>query len=132
MTTEVKFQPGFRISAIDAAVLCVAATGSWIAAGIDPWMGIAIAFVVAHFFLFCNVVRMRRSLELPWAALFVLLAGATVLTGVPGRISTFSMMLVCTAVSVTLQMRQPSYHGIFWQQINPRLPHWWEKQSGKS
>jgi hypothetical protein len=128
MATEMKFQPGFRISAMDVAVLLVAAVGSWFAAGINLWMGIAIAFVVAHFFLFCNVVRMGRSLELLWAVLFVLLAGTTVLTGLPGWISTFSVMLISTAVLVTLQMRQPSYHGILWLQINPGLPQWWEKR----
>ncbi len=121
-----KFQPGFRISAIDAGVLAIGAAGAWMAASADRWLGFAIAFVVAHFFLFCNVVRMDRSLELPWAGLFTLLAGATLATGAPGWIPTMGTMLACTAVFVVLQMRKPSYHGIFWQRINPGLREWWE------
>ena len=71
---------------------------------------------------------MRRSLELPWAGLFVLLAVATQLGGIPAWIATFTIMLVCTVVLVALQMRDPFYHGAFWEQINPGLPQWWERQ----
>jgi hypothetical protein len=30
----------------------------------------AVAFVMGHFFLFCNVFRIRRKYELIWAVLF--------------------------------------------------------------
>lgn len=127
MANETTFRPGFRISAIDVGVLVAGGIGSWFTAGIDASLGIAIAFVVAHFFLFCNVVRMGRSLELCWAGLFVLLAAATQLAGIPGWIATFTIMLVCTVVFVALQMRDPSYHCAFWERINPDLPTWWER-----
>jgi hypothetical protein len=68
------FKPGFRVSAIDVAVLIVGACATAYVATYAPWIGIAIGFVVAHFFLFCNVVRMARRLELTWAAIFVALA----------------------------------------------------------
>ena len=45
---------------------------------IDRWFGIAIAFVVLHFFLFCNVLRMSRPLELIWAGIFAALAIAII------------------------------------------------------
>ena len=42
------------------------------------WQGFVVGFVVAHFFLFCNVVRMARPLEFLWSGIFVALAAATI------------------------------------------------------
>lgn len=95
------------------------------------WLGYIVAIVVAHFFLFCNVVRMSRPLELIWAGVFVLLASATVAFDTPGWLVTTIVALVTTLVLVIVEMRKPSYHGVGWQRINPGLPAWWEahKQS---
>jgi hypothetical protein len=90
------------------------------------WWGFIIAFVVAHFFLFCNVVRMARPLELTCAAAFLALASATLLTEAPGWPITTGLSLAVTLVVVVLQMRNPSYHGLGWQRINPELRAWWE------
>ncbi len=57
---ERKFQPGFRLSGLDVIVLVVGGVASAYAMTVDRWFGIAIAFVVLHFFLFCNVLRMSR------------------------------------------------------------------------
>ncbi len=73
-----KFQPGFRLSALDVCILIVGGVASAYAMTVDPWFGIAIVFVVLHFFLFCNVLRMSRPLELTWAGIFVGLAVATI------------------------------------------------------
>src|SRR4051812_47661861 len=62
LMAERKFQPGFRLSALDVIVLVVGGVASAYAMTIDRWFGIAIAFVVLHFFLFCNVLRMSRPL----------------------------------------------------------------------
>ena len=97
-------------------------------AAVWPWLGISIGFVVAHFFLFCNVVRMERLGELAWAGVFVLLYASTTLTGVPQWPVTLAISLAVTIVFVVLEMRMPSYHGVFWRKVNPRLPDWWEAQ----
>lgn len=120
------FSPGFRISATDAAVLIAGAAGSVLAAQVEWWMGIVIGFVVGHFFLFCNVFRVARPLELLWAALFVVLAGSTITLGLPGWPVALTMSLVATLLVIVVQMRKPSYHGVLWQRINPGLPQWWE------
>jgi hypothetical protein len=124
-----KFAPGFRLSMLDAVVL---ATGTIAAVGLATvvwWWGFVIGFVVGHFFLFCNVVRLARPLELTWAAVFLALAAPTVVTEQPGWIATASLSLVATVVVVALEMRKPSYHGLGWHWINPALPVWWESQA---
>ncbi|CAN5409388.1 hypothetical protein BH11PSE11_BH11PSE11_00120 [soil metagenome] len=126
MKIETPFSPGFRISVTDIIVLMVGAIASACLAGIDLPLGLAIAFVVAHFFLFCNVIRMARRLELAWAAIFVGLAGCTILLQVPGWSVTFAASFLATMALVVVQMRRPSYHGVLWRRINPNLPRWWQ------
>lgn len=125
MTNRELFRPGFRLSKVDVGVLITGTLGSVLAARFEPPLGAAVAFTVAHFFLFCNVLRMARSLELIWAAFFVLLAGSAILQNIPLWSHTFAAMLVITFILAVLQLRKPSYHGVFWQRINPQLPQWW-------
>ena len=119
------FSPGFRFSKIDAAVLFIGGYIGMDLAAVVLWPGIAICFVVANFFLFCNVVRMRRTFELIWSAIFILLMAATMLFDVLSWPVTFVISFVVTLLLVALELTRPSYHGAFWQAINPRLPHWW-------
>lgn len=125
------FAPGFRLSVSDIVVLIVGASGALALGVMVWWWGFVIGFAVGHFFLFCNIVRMARPLELLWAGVFVALAVATITWGVPGWPLTAVLSLVVTAVVVWLQMRSPSYHGLGWQRINPGLPAWWEAQAGQ-
>ena len=120
------FNPGFRLSAWDVAVLLAGAGGSLLLSRMDAALGLAVAFTVAHFFLFCNVLRMARPLELAWASLFVLLSASTVLTDFPTWSQTFLAMLGFTLLVAVRQARKVSYHGVFWRRINPNLPLWWE------
>jgi hypothetical protein len=121
-----QFQPGFRLSALDIVVLIGGTILSFVLWQQTWWMGFVVAFVVGHFFLFCNVVRMARPLELAWSAVFVLLAGATVLTDTPGWSITTAVSAITTVIVVAIEMRKPSYHGIGWKRINAGLPEWWE------
>lgn len=122
---EPQFRPGFRLSALDVAILLAGATASVYAAGIERWFGVAVAFVVLHFFLFCNVLRMARPLELAWAGLFVVLS-ATASFGYLTWPSVFAASLLMTVFVAVMQARAPSYHGVGWQRMNPRLPDWWQ------
>jgi len=59
---------GFRFSVFDAIILGVTAVGTpWLVRKIGA-VGWIPAFVVLHFFLFCNVFRIRRVPELVWGA----------------------------------------------------------------
>jgi hypothetical protein len=131
VTQDRAFAPGFRLSVRDAIVIVLGAAASVGLATLVWWWGIAIAFVVAHFFLFCNVVRMARPLELTWAAVFLVLACATIALNTPGWPTTFSISLVVTVALVARQLREPSYHGLGWQRINPGLRAWWEARQAK-
>ena len=68
------FSPGARFSSGDAVALLVFLMVAGDIGAIAPGVGAAIIFVVAHFFLFCNILRMERSAELMWAAFFVALS----------------------------------------------------------
>ena len=114
------------MSAVDVAVLVV---GVFVAAdvgAVTPWLGVAIAFVIGHFFLFCNVVRMGRPRELAWAGLFVALSAATETVGFPGWLISLSVSFVATIVLIALELQRPDYHGAFWQHVNPGLRQWWD------
>ena len=125
--SENTFAPGFRLSVLDVTILIIGATVALALAAVVWWWGFLVGFVLGHFFLFCNVVRMARSLELAWAAVFFVLAAATVALDTPGRHVTVSISLAATVVVVVVvQMRRPSYHGLGWQLMNPGLPEWWK------
>ena len=125
MPSQDEFHPGFRLSEFDVGVLIVGISLSVIVGRTDEWLGFAVAFTVAHFFLFCNVLRMSRPYELTWAALFVLMAASTILRDFPLWSHTFWVMLLCTFIFGALEMRKPSYHGVCWRFVNPNLPQWW-------
>jgi hypothetical protein len=124
-----QFRPGFRLSMTDSLVLVAGAAGTMLAAQVEWWMGLIVGFAVGHFFLFCNVFRLARPLELAWSTLFVVLAGSTIITEQPGWKVTIGTTLVATLLVIAEQVRKPSYHGIAWQRLNPNLLEWWEAES---
>ena len=128
MTTPL-FKPGFRIDVIDTLVLIAGAAGTVLLAQVEWWMGLIVGFAVGHFFLFCNVFRVAKPLELTWSAVFVALAASTIVTEQPGWTVTVGVTLATTLIVIVMQVRKPSYHGIAWQRFNPRLLQWWEAQN---
>jgi hypothetical protein len=110
-----EFQPGFRWSVTDVAVVAVGLCAALERSELGLWIAVAIG----HFFLFCNVLRLARALELAWAAVFVLAAVALPLAPALGAIGVASLAVAMIAI------RRPSYHGVLWQRINPELPQWW-------
>lgn len=120
------FAPGFRLSIVDCCVLAIGLPAAAYLWTLTWWWGFVPAFVLLHFFLFCNVFRIARALELIWGTIFVALAGATIALDVPGWPVTIPLTLLTTIIVIALEMRKPSYHGILWQRINPGLRAWWE------
>lgn len=123
---DTAFKPGLRLSILDVLVLMAGTVGSWFLGSQVWWAGTLVAFVVGHFFLFCNVFRIARTPEFIWAGAFVLLSGATILGGFPGWPVTFGTSLLLTCGLIAREMRKPSYHGIAWQRVNPDLRRWWD------
>jgi len=126
-----EFRPGFRFSLLDALILAAGAFGSWFLWPRSWWLGFVIAFVVGHFFLFCNVFRLSRSLEFIWAGVFLALMRFTVVSGHPTWPTTAVLSLVMTTVVVGIELRRPSYHGVGWSRINPNLPQWWDASAAR-
>jgi len=126
MSPAPEFRPGFRFSAFDALLLVVGLVGAALAWPKTWWPGLVIAFVVGHFFLFCNVFRISRGLELIWALNFIVLTRFTIVNGFPSWTATVSLSLAVTFAVIGIGLRKPSYHGIGWRRVNPKLPQWWE------
>jgi len=126
-----KFQPGFRLSEMNVGILILGICSSVLLARFDERLGVATLFVLAHFFLFCNVLRMSRPLELIWAGFFVLLAGCTFTFGLPSWTITLAAMLAVTLILAFVQILLPSYHGVLWRKINPNLEQWWDAREGR-
>ena len=131
MSTE-KFQPGFRFSVLDAVILIAGGAGTVISWAQDWWRGVLVAFVVLHFFLFCNVFRIARKPELVWAGSVVLLAGSAILFQVLEWWLIFAGALSVSTMLIVRETRKPCYHGLGWRRFNPNLEQWWQEQRAKT
>lgn len=125
---ESKFQPGFRISKFDGIIIFAGIIGALALWTLAWWSGFLIAFVIAHFFLFCNVFRVARLLELAWSGIFIVLMYYTVAVDVLLWPVSIGCSVLATLAVITIEIRKPSYHGILWRRINPGLLEWWVKQ----
>ncbi|WP_444918323.1 hypothetical protein [Microbulbifer sp. JMSA003] len=127
-----QFKPGFRTSLLDIAVLTVAAILAYVTSSRSMILITIVLFVVGHFFLFCNVIRMSRIPELIWAGVFVSMSTITEIAGIVSWYTTIGISLFVTFVLVILELRKESYHGVLWQKVNPNLPVWYEKNMAGS
>jgi hypothetical protein len=89
------------------------------------------AYVIFTFFLYCNVFRIRRTPELIWATAFTLIALANYHFIQTSWLVIFAGGSALTIFLVIMEMRHPSYHGVFWRSVNPQLPTWWEQQQNQ-
>lgn len=124
-----QFNPGFRLSKIDIGVIIISLAAAGTLYEYSGPFSFIVLFVVAHFFLFCNVTRMSRIPELVWAGIFVLNASSSLKAGVPSLEIAIGISLFSTIVLVALEVRKPSYHGMFWQKVNPNLEKWFESKN---
>lgn len=120
---------GFRLSAVDAIVLALGAIATVVSVRpLGPMAGI-FPMAVGHFFLFCNVFRLRRRYELAWTAIF--LANFTAWTFTEfSWVGVLAIQLPVTAIVVALEVRSPRYHGIGASRLNARLPEYLDGRIG--
>jgi hypothetical protein len=121
-----KFKPGFRISKFDLLFLLFGLIISIIVASIEIKYAIIIFIPFAAFFLFCNVFRVRRIPELIWALFFIL---NTSICGIYeiSLIISFIPNVLLLIILIFNEFFHPSYHGLWWERINPNLKIYWEK-----
>jgi hypothetical protein len=106
-------RPGFRFSRSDAFVLVA---GAALTFALWPTLGsyaLLVPVALGHFFLFCNVFRVRRGVELLWAGVFLANFAAW---GLLGRFSWARVLLTQLPVTLAIlvvEVRHPRYHGIF-------------------
>lgn len=134
---------GFRFSFTDAIVIVLCILGfyllwkqsSWLAGKFCPydinnqkiitsrirWASIILPVVVTHFFLFCNVFRIRRSYELIWSSIFIV----NILFC--QQLSLFhwgiilAIQIPVTASLIIMEMLSSQYHGILSRKINSNI-----------
>ncbi len=80
-----------------------------------------LVIVVAHFFLFCNVFRIVRSLELIWAGLFILNFLLWMLLNRFTWANVLAIQIPITMTFILYEMHGPREHGIFARRVKPRL-----------
>jgi len=112
---------GLRFSVTDGVVLVVAALLTLGTYSITAGFSLLILFVVLHFFLFCNVFRVRRKPELIWAGTFLLNCAGWLLAGQLNIRGMMGGQLVITVLIIASELRKPYYHGIFARRINPHI-----------
>ncbi len=113
-------KPGFRFSPRDAAVIGVFSLAT---AWLWGWVGslsLLLLGVLIHFFLVCNVFRVRTRYELIWASSLLLNAGAWQLAGALSWQRLLGSQIVVTAFVIGAELRSPSYCGIGHRWIHSR------------
>jgi len=112
---------GFRFFPTDAVAILVCGIATWQGLRLIGPMAWACPAALGHFFLFCNIFRVRRNYELCWAAAFVLNA---LLWQLSGSLD-WLWILICqgplTLLAIGFEMGSPRYHGIFARGVNARL-----------
>lgn len=115
---------GFRLSAIDVAVLLAAGPTAWLLwPRIGPVAG-CIPAAVGHFFLFCNIFRIIRWKELLWAAAFLANVAAWALADAWSWAGILAVQTPLTVVLLGSELRTARYHGVWARRLNPRLDEW--------
>ena len=92
---------------IDVAVILLGAVAGILAYAAIGDVGLFIPYVVAHFFLFCNVFRIRRPPELVWAFAFLLNCGLWALWGDASVYGICASQLLVSLCVIAIEVREP-------------------------
>lgn len=112
---------GARFSLTDGLVIILAAVLTMWLWWIDHGLWWIVPMVAGHFFLFCNVFLVWRTLEFIWAGVFVMNVAVHLALGRMEGWGPCWWQLPVTIAVIVLQMRSPWYHGVWARRINPRL-----------
>jgi len=112
---------GLTFSITDFIVIIITALSNGYLWTLIGATSLLIGYVVGHFFLFCNVFRIRRRSELIWGGFFLLNAIIWLLFFNFNIFGLFLSTFILTIVLITCAIRSPFYHGIFAKQLNKSL-----------
>lgn len=108
---------GFRFSAMDAAIFAGGAIATAVAWQLVGPFALVVPFLLAHFFLFCNVFRIGGERSLIWAA--VLLANAFAWPHTSWLSIHLAIQLAATVLLIANCVMGANYHGFACDRINP-------------
>jgi hypothetical protein len=103
---------GLRFSRFDAAVLLVSVIVTAAVWHLPTNPGVIVLTVVGHFFLFCNIVRLRRSFELVWAVSYVTLTFGTIALGWMSWLVPLAAVTPVTLALIAAEVRSIRHHGV--------------------
>ncbi len=109
---------GFRFSRVDAIVIVACAVLTWFAWKSLGSLTLGLPVTLGHFFLFCNVFRIRRSYEVIWAGVYVANLAYWVLLRDSSWFGILAVQSPLTVALILREMRDPRYHGILWRWLN--------------
>ena len=112
---------GFRFFASDAALIGVFGAAAVVLQRLENPLWWLLIVVAGHFFLFCNVFRLRRSYELSWSAAFLLNAAVWLWFGLLEWPRVLAVQLPITVGLLIAELRSDRYHGILARRLNHRL-----------
>lgn len=113
---------GFRLSAIDLLAIAICALGTIVALPILGEIAWLFPITLGHFFLFCNVFRIRREFELLWAGVFVVNVASWALAGRFDWLNVLAVQTPLTATLIITECLNPRYHGVFCKHVADSSP----------
>lgn len=117
---------GFRFVATDAVTIGVVVAAALLLWRMENPLWWLLTIVAGHFFLFCNVFRLRRKLEFVWAALFLMNLSFWLYFGRLDWWRVLSAQLPISLFVIVLELRSQWYHGVFAERMNPQLADYLE------
>ncbi len=122
-----EFKPGFRLSVVDTVFVVAVGTLSFAFLRDRPYLVALCLLGPLQFFLFCNVFRVSRIPELIWASLFIAVSWLSFRLDMSPWIPA-AVGIVLGVLVVGIEMTKKSYHGIFWEWVNPGLKSWFDEE----
>ena len=99
----------------------MASLATWLAWPYVGRLSLLLPIVLVHFFLFCNVFRVRRKLELLWAVLFVVNVAVWTAVGDLDCWWVLAIQLPVTVAVIMTEIRSEQYHGVFCRRAGEEL-----------
>ncbi len=106
---------------MDAVVIVACVVLTWLAWEPLGSLALGLPVTLGHFFLFCNVFRIRRSYELIWTAVYIVNLAYWMLLRDSSWFGVLTVQSPLTIALIVLEIRAPRYHGALRRWLKPGL-----------
>ncbi len=121
MSRDKRSAPGFRFWWWDGVTGMAGVLLAWLAWPLVGTLALVFPVTLAHFFLFCNVFRLRRSYELIWTGAYLVNLGYWILFRELAWAEVLALQTPLTLILIVAEARSSRYHGVFWRKLNTEL-----------